>query len=286
MTAVLLGLTSALGWGGADFLAGLTSRQIGSFRTLFYTQFVGFITVGVYALATGLFASLEALPMDVYAAAVLAALLNIVSSFCLYRAFEIGMMAVVSPITASYGALTAVFAFFSGERLPAVRVIGVIAAVVGVLLTAAVINPEAFHQRSIRRGVGWAITGAIGYGFVFWLFGFYVTPHMGGLLPVFIIRGLTIIVLGAIALLLRRPLGFPVKHDLSRVLMIGVCDTTAYIAILSGTTVGAVSIVTVLSSLYTTVTVFLAALLLRERLHISQWIGVALILTGIILVSV
>lgn len=282
---ILLGLTSALGWGGADFLAGLTSRQIGSFRTLFFTQFVGFITVGIYALATGLFLRLEAQPSGVYAAAILAALLNIVSSFCLYRAFEIGLLAVVSPITASYGALTAVFAYFTGERLPVIRVLGVIAAVIGVFLTAAVINPEAFHQRSFRRGVPWAITGAIGYGFVFWLFGFYVTPYLGGILPVFIIRGLTILVLGGISALTRHSLRPPTKHDLFRILLIGVCDTLAYIAILSGTTLGAVSIVTVLSSLYTTVTIVLAALILHERLHVSQWVGVVLIMTGIICVS-
>ena len=131
----------------------------------------------------------------------------------------------------------------------------------------------------------WAITGAVGYGFVFWLFGFYVTPYLGGILPVFIIRALTIVVLGSIALLIRHPLTVPRKHDLGRVLLIGVCDTTAYIAILSGTALGAVSIVTVLSSLYTTVTVVLAAYLLHERLHKSQWLGVALIFTGIVLVS-
>lgn len=282
---IILGLTSAVGWGGADFLAGLASRQMGSFRTLFFTQFVGFITVGLYALATGLFFTLEAQPTIVYVAAVAAALLNIVSSFCLYRAFEIGLMAVVSPITASYGALTAVFAFVSGERLPAVRVLGVASAVVGVMLTAFVINPEALQQRNVRRGVSWAITGAVGYALVFWLFGFYVTPFLGGILPVFIIRALTIVVLGGIALLIRHPLTVPRKHDLGRVLLIGVCDTAAYIAILSGTALGAVSIVTVLSSLYTTVTVMLAAYLLHERLHLSQWFGVALIFTGIVLVS-
>lgn len=282
---ILLGLGSALGWGAADFLAGITARQMGSYRTLFYAQFVGFLTVGAFALITGLFGTLEALPTSTYIAAVLAALLNTLAGFSLYRAFEVGLLAVVTPITASYGALTAVFAFLSGERLPALRVFGIGAAIVGVVLTAAVINPDSFRQKSIRRGVPYAIMGAVAYGVVFWLFGFYVTPYVGGVLPVFILRGTTIFLLGVLAPILRRSLAPPSKHEVARVMLIGVFDTLAYIAILSGTALGAVSIVTVLSSLYMTVTVVLAALILRERLHRSQWVGVGLILLGIVLVS-
>ncbi len=282
---ILLGLGAALGWGGADFVAGTLARQIGSFRTLFFAQFVGFTALGGYALLTGLFAQLMGQPPIVFAAAVAAALLNMISSFALYRAFEVGLMAVVSPITASYGALTAVFAFLSGERLPALRVIGVIAAIIGVMLTAAVITPDAFGQRSIKRGVLWAIIASLGYGVVFWLFGFHVTPYLGGVLPVFINRATTILVLGTVCLITRQSLKIPGRHEIARVIFIGTLDTVAYVAILSGSTQGAVSIVTVLSSLYTTFTVVLAALLLHERLHRSQWFGVGLILVGIILVS-
>ncbi|MBE2272377.1 MAG: DMT family transporter [Anaerolinea sp.] len=285
---IILGLTAALGWGGGDFLAGQLSRRLGSFRTLFFAQIIGILALGVYIAVTGEYVTLTRVPAEAIIVAFVAALLNMLGAYCLYRAFEIGLMAVVSPICASYGALTAILAFFSGERLPAIRVIGVAAAVIGVLLTASLLtlfNPDVLHQRSLRRGIGWALAGALLYGVVFWVFGFAVTPYLGGILPVFLNRSTTFVVLFVVSLLTGASLAVPRKHEIAPVLTIGVLDTIAYVALLSGSVAGAVSIVTVLSSLYTTVTVVLAAFLLHERLHPSQWIGVGLILSGIVLVG-
>jgi uncharacterized membrane protein len=46
-----------------------------------------------------------------------------------------------------------------------------------------------------------------------------------------------------------------------------------------------VSVVTVLASLYVAVTVFLAAVFLRERITLPQWCGIAAIFAGIVLIS-
>ena len=46
-----------------------------------------------------------------------------------------------------------------------------------------------------------------------------------------------------------------------------------------------VSIVTAVASLFSVVTLLLAGLVLRERLRAVQWVGVAVILAGILLVS-
>jgi drug/metabolite transporter (DMT)-like permease len=62
-------------------------------------------------------------------------------------------------------------------------------------------------------------------------------------------------------------------------------DTTAYVANNLGLHRGPVSIVTVVASLYGAVTVLLSSLFLRERLERTQWFGIALLFTGIILVS-
>jgi uncharacterized membrane protein len=46
-----------------------------------------------------------------------------------------------------------------------------------------------------------------------------------------------------------------------------------------------VSIVTALASIFSAVTVLLAWVFLRERLHVVQWAGVAGLLIGVLLVS-
>ena len=62
-------------------------------------------------------------------------------------------------------------------------------------------------------------------------------------------------------------------------------DTAAFVFNNAGLHTGQVSVVSVLASLYGAVTVVLAWIFLRERLDLSQWLGIALIFAGIVLVS-
>src|SRR5690554_6050712 len=99
---IVLGLAAALFWGSADFLARDASRRIGSFRTLLFMQVIGFLGLGAYLLASG---ELERLwagsTVEDWGWAVLVAVLNMVSSLALYRAFEVcTAMSIVSPIAA------------------------------------------------------------------------------------------------------------------------------------------------------------------------------------------
>src|SRR5437773_8514802 len=44
---ILLGLVTALTWGGADFVARFSTHRIGTLRTMFYMQFTGFLLLTV-----------------------------------------------------------------------------------------------------------------------------------------------------------------------------------------------------------------------------------------------
>src|ERR1051326_5618862 len=131
---ILLGLMAALCWGAADFLARSATRLAGFYRTLIFMQIVGFAGLSVYLIVSG-----ELVRLIIHggwqpwAWAVLAGSLNVLSSLALYRAFEVGVLTVVSPITASYAALTALLALLSGEVISQQRVIGIVAVMLGVV---------------------------------------------------------------------------------------------------------------------------------------------------------
>src|SRR5579862_6654070 len=108
-SGVALGLVTAASWGGADFFARFATRSVGTPRALLGMQAWG----------------------------ALAGVVNTAAMFALYRAFEIGKMAVVAPISASYPALTVILSMFSGEKLSSYRAVGILAAVVGAILVAA-----------------------------------------------------------------------------------------------------------------------------------------------------
>lgn len=293
---IILGLTAALGWGAADFLARYATRLIGTYRTLLYMQTVGFVGLGVYLLISGAFGHLFTHPgWQPWTWALVAALLNIFGSLALYRAFEVGVLTVVSPIAASYAALTALLAVLSGEVLGVQRGIGIAAVLIGVILAAAALPSPAQdgagesktkRQARLTRGVGLALAAAVAYGVMFWLFGFQVVPALGGIAPVWLVRFVTPCVLIALAKPTRQGVSVPRGHALWLIFAVGLLDTAAYVANTIGFTTGAVAVVSVLASLFSTVTVLLAWMFLRERLHWSQWLGIVVIFVGIALVSI
>ena len=307
---IFLGLSAALFWGTADFLVRYSTRIIGTYRTLFFMQFSGLACLSVYLAATGDFMRLAAtISWQWWILAVLVALLNVASAFSLYRAFEVGILAIVSPIAASSSALTVLLAIISGELISRARGFGIAASLIGVALAATHFTPSAdakeenastettrdpntghSYLRPLRtgwltRGVGWALAASVGYGIDFWLLGIYITPVFGGIMPVWIIRLTTICALAVFAMPARQSLRLPPRKALWLVIIIGLLDTLAFLSATIGFTTDQVSVVSVLASLFSAVTVVLAWIFLREKLQWSQWLGIAIIFLGISLVK-
>jgi drug/metabolite transporter (DMT)-like permease len=279
---VFHGLTAAFSWGVADFLSRFAARAVGLRRSLFWSQAVGLAALSLFLVASGGLSPDR--PRAAYLSAAALALLNTLGTIALTEAFRTGVLTLVSPIAGSFGAVTALLAFASGERLAPVTTAGVAATLVGLALAAAAPGPPPADVTTRHwRGVGCAAAAALCFGIVFWLLGFEVTPALGGVLPVWIFRLATVTLLCAMGS--PRALGLPGMKVLPLLVLIGLLDTTAYVSVALGTVEGHVSVVTVLASLFSAVTVLLALALLREALRPHQWVGVALILCGVVLVN-
>ena len=303
---IILGLSAALFWGAADFLVRYATQIIGPYRTLFYMQFIGLVGLSCYLVVTGEFARLAArIGWQWWMLAILGALLNVVSALALYRSFQVGILAIVSPIAASSTALTVVLAIISGEMVSRARGVGISAALIGVALAATHFTPlpdtneeEAFsvttlHSNSryshlgllrrgrLTRGVGWALAASLGYGIDFWLLGIYIAPVFGGIMPVWVIRSTTICTLALFAMPARQSLRWPPGRAWWLIIAIGLLDTMAFLSTIIGYTTDQVSVVSVLASLFSAVTVVLAWIFLREKLQWSQWLGIAIIFLGV-----
>jgi drug/metabolite transporter (DMT)-like permease len=66
---------------------------------------------------------------------------------------------------------------------------------------------------------------------------------------------------------------------------IAVVDSLAWLAFNTGERLHFTTVVTSLASLFSVVTILLAWLLLKERLARIQWLGIAVILFGVLMVS-
>src|SRR5712672_352529 len=115
---ILLGVLTALTWGGSDFLARFATERMGTLRTLLYMQFIGFILLTLALPWLGGWGHLaDGSGWQPWAWGALAGCVNAVSTLGLYRSFEIGKMAVVAPLSASYPVLTVTLSLLSAERL-------------------------------------------------------------------------------------------------------------------------------------------------------------------------
>lgn len=295
---ILLGLSAAFWWGTSDFLAARVARGIGALRALLITQSFGLLAVG--ALISWQKSSFS-ITSQVGWMMLAIAITQAVSVFLFYRAFEIGQLSLVAPITSSFAVVTAILALLSGERPARLAIIGAACLIAGVFFVTRGHQPteEAGIDGSTKgaaplnnlRGVPEAIIAAVGYGFVFWGLD-SVVPTMGVLWPLAFMRIMVLICLSAALLGMRfstratPPSMATWRAMILPSLAVAGADTLAWLSFNSGTQRDDVAIVTTLGSLYSGFAVFFAWLIWKEKLQKTQWLGVAIIFLGIILVGI
>jgi drug/metabolite transporter (DMT)-like permease len=290
---ILLGLATALSWGSADLLARFATRSIGTFRTMLYMQLTGFLLLTAAMHWLGGWGHLgDGSGWQVWAWGIGAGALNTWGTLALYRSFEVGKMSVVAPISAGYPALTMILSALTGERLTVTRFAGVALIILGVVVVAhgEAIPGDANPLENIRPakkylGVGWALLSAMSFGVMFWLLGIRVVPMMGAAPSVWLIRLTSVVATAFIMLMAKQPMELPALGVNRWILGIGLLDTSAYVFNNYGMLHEQISVVSVLASLYGAVTVALAAVILKEKIARQQWLGIAAIFAGIVLIS-
>jgi uncharacterized membrane protein len=102
---VLYGLAAALCWGLGDFLITILTRRIGTPRAIFATQILSLAT---WLILLFLMPSSPDSGINVWALAIIAGVCHVTALLLTYRAFEIGTLALVSPIISGFAVVTAV----------------------------------------------------------------------------------------------------------------------------------------------------------------------------------
>jgi len=295
-SGVVLGVATAISWGTSDFIARFAIRTTGVVRALFGVQVWGALLLTILLFFAGDWGHLfDGSGWRPWAWGIVAGGINTGAMLALYRAFSVGKMAVVAPISASYPALTVLLSTFSGERFPLYRALGMLAALAGVILVAAgekspPSTPTSLAtepQNPVRNSAGilWALAAALGFGILFWLLGTRIIPRTGALATIWMIRVTGAFTTLAILLAQRTSLRVKNKRASAQLYSMGFFDTAAFTLSNLGMRIEQVAIVSVLGSLYGAVTVVLSALFLRDRIAALQWLGIVSIFSGILLMN-
>ena len=271
MLAVVIGLSSALVFGAADFLGGLASKRIAAIRVTALVSATGFAVLLVLLPFVGGAFSVEAVGLGA-----LSGLTGSIAIVLLYASLAIGPMSILSPLTALVSAIVPLTAgLIRGERLGPIGYVAIGIALVAIVLVGFI--PERGAVRPSLRGILMAIgSGAMIGAFLIIM---DLTPSNSGIVPLVVNRGVaTAIMFTVVAVLAiaRRPSTGGWAPGLRLALACGVVDALANVGLLVGLRIGELSVVSVLTALYPAGTIILAAIVLKERIAIVQYVGLAL----------
>ncbi len=276
------GLGAALCWGLADFYAALASRRVGALRVVLAAHVVAMIVLTPLMVALDGFAALtwrDVVPFVGVGA------LGWLSYLSLYAALAIGPVAVVSPIVSGSAAVAVLLAVVViGERLSLAATIAIAITILGVALASADIRQvlSGALQRSAAAGFMLAVCATVLFGaFVFSLA--YYQEALGWLVPIFLGRGFATLFLLVHAIAADK-LPFPERTPalLWMVTLIALVDTGGFVLFNLGAGVGDAAVVAAASSPYSLVTIALGVIFLAERPTAVQWLGVGLVIVGIV----
>jgi drug/metabolite transporter (DMT)-like permease len=274
---VPLGLGSGLCWGTADFFGGIQSRRLPALSVTVWSQ-----AAGALALTAALAVQGRPPTPSGFAWGLAAGAGSGFALLLFYRGLAEGAMSVVAPIAACGAVIPVLAAPLRGELPSVLGVLGIVAAVAGVVLVSRTPDPGQHRSGRPARVLAMALGAALGFGlyFVFVDAGTATT----GASPLWVVAGgrtSSLLVLVTIALAGRRAEATWPGRRIVPVALIGIADTSANLLFALAATSGNLAVVGVLGSLYPVATVVLARWLLRERLSAGQNVGVLLALAGV-----
>jgi drug/metabolite transporter (DMT)-like permease len=296
--AVLLAAAASLGYGVADFVGGLATRQDSVWRVLVLTAPVSLVVeLALLPLVSGRWSAAAV----AWGAA--AGLASAAAFALLYQSLALGPMGVLSPITAVVSAvLPAGVGIIEGERLDVAGIAGIVLAIAAVIAVSAgsgsadgasagtgsadsgsansggAGTSNAEHgQAASERGprpsaaaLGLAV--AAGATIAAMLICLAKSPHDSGLAPLISCRAVSAVVLLAVAGV-RGQAGLPGPSGRWLAAGAGLFDALGNVAFLVAVRSGSLVVVAVITALYPGGTVLLARQFLGERLTRTQLTG-------------
>ena len=271
---VILALLSSLVWGLSDFLGGTLSKKRKAIAVIGGSQSFGLIFVSLLAIAFQTWTWNQ----SVWINGAIAGAMGLLGLVCFYTALATGQMGIVAPISSLSAVVPVTIGLVQGEQPSTMQLAGIVLALIGVILAS---GPE-LNGKVDPRPVLLALFAAVTFGFCvyFMAIGARINPTM----TVTAMRAIQVSIVIALLLVIRN-LGGLVKRDIPMLATIGASDAGANVLYTFAASLGLLSVVSVLGSLYPIVTVLLAWWIHKERLMRVQYIGIAITFSGVALLA-
>ena len=275
LLAVTYGLASASFWGTSDFSGGFVTKTSNVFGVLLVASITGLVPLTICALWVG-----SPVP-DLYSLvfAGLAGIAGFVGLAAFYKGLAIEHMGMVASLAAVISAALPVFVGMLLEGYPSNhQLVGFAAAFVAIWHLS-------ISEKSAKiqwRQLSFPVAAGIGFGLAFIFFDQAVKQSVLG--PLITSKLVSIVVLIVILKIFRMGT-MPKTNKYPIICFTGLFDAAGTAFYASAAHVGRLDISAVLASMHPAITVFLAWVVLRERLSRRQWFGVVAALIALALIA-
>lgn len=282
--SILCGVAGMFGWGIYDFLGGVYAKQIGSFKSLFWSQLAGLASILVLLFA---FTTNFKIPILTILLLPIAAILYSAGYLFFFKGFELGNVSTVAATMNLWPVFTMLVAFlFMGQRLTTTQTIGVFMIIAGVTLASLNWNEIKDKGFQLSSGVKETVAGAFFFG-IYWNISEIISEEIGWLLTTLFIK------LGIIIFLLIFSVFIKQELNLSRitaktkwiVLLMGIIEAGAVAVVNYGLMIGDAILITPIASALSIVTITLAIIFLKDKVSLLQGSGIVIAIVGIIVTT-
>lgn len=276
LLVILAGLAAALGYGAGDFSGGYAARRSDPYVVVLISGVSGLILLLLAVLLTA--APLP--PTGDLLAAAIAGIFGALAVTRFYRELSRGHMGIVAPLTAVVTVTLPLLFSMLTEGLPGLNeTAGMALAVAAIWMITRSAGPALVTKRDLST--------ILVMGFFFSIFFIVIgtVSERSVLWPLIASRAASIPLMLLIVLATARGKRPFALRQLPLIALVGLLDVSGSAFFALASSLGRLDIAAVLASLYPAATVLLARSLLKEQISGGQWLGLALALLAIILIT-
>jgi drug/metabolite transporter (DMT)-like permease len=277
---IIFAVVALFSWGFADFYIQKSSRSVGVWKTLFTVGVVG--CIAMFPFIRNEFFILESKDLILL---VLLGIVIFVASLFNFTALKKGKIAIVEPLIGIELPITIALSISIGrEHLTLIQLFLIFMVFIGLLMVITM-HHKHLHQtrKTIEKGVMLALAAAIGSAMTNFLVG--ISSRQISPLMVIWFAQTMLVIISTIYLIYAKQLNsvfIDLKYHLKATLGQGILYNLGWIAFAFATTAFATSIVTAVSESYIILGVIFGIFINRERLRRHQFIGIILVIIGIL----
>jgi drug/metabolite transporter (DMT)-like permease len=204
-----------------------------------------------------------------------------------YRALELGPVAVVSPVGATYALVGTVLAIvFLGERPGLLTLVGGLVTVGGVMLASTDLRALRAGTHGVPPGLPWALVSAFGFG----IGGFTLATlaqELGWELGLWTSRCAQLVAFAGVGLVQRRELAAVTWSAVGvwAAVATGLADLLGVAAYALGAEAGDITPLLIASAVFPVIAVVASVIYLHERPVPNQYVGIATVVVGLLLLG-